>query len=145
ALMADTTGNPKDQASAFLALADIYEKHGRTSNAITAYKQYSSAVKKYEQENEAKLTEKSELIKKQKDIEEVTKDVAIGLREETIARATVFRQQLIIYGLMVIILIIAVTSYFIYRNAKASKLANQLLALKSLRSQMNPHFIFNAL
>jgi len=38
-----------------------------------------------------------------------------------------------------------VTSYFIYKNAQASKRANQLLALKSLRSQMNPHFIFNAL
>src|SRR5204862_3297001 len=40
---------------------------------------------------------------------------------------------------------IGVTSYFIYKNAQASKVANQLLALKSLRSQMNPHFIFNAL
>jgi LytS/YehU family sensor histidine kinase len=47
--------------------------------------------------------------------------------------------------LLLIIVIIAVTSYFIYRNAQASKVANQLLALKSLRSQMNPHFIFNAL
>jgi LytS/YehU family sensor histidine kinase len=32
-----------------------------------------------------------------------------------------------------------------YRSAQSSKKANQLLALKSLRSQMNPHFIFNAL
>ncbi len=145
ALMADTIGNPKDQAKAFLALADIYEKNGRTGNALSAYKRYSNAVKDYEVQNEARLMEKSELIKKQKDIEEVTRDVAIGQREETIARATVFRQQMIIYGLLVILIIILVTSYFIYRNAKASKLANQLLALKSLRSQMNPHFIFNAL
>ena len=33
----------------------------------------------------------------------------------------------------------------IYRNAKKSKKISQLLAIKSLRSQMNPHFIFNAL
>ena len=46
---------------------------------------------------------------------------------------------------MLIILIVAVAAYFIYRSAQASKTANQLLALKSLRSQMNPHFIFNAL
>jgi LytS/YehU family sensor histidine kinase len=32
-----------------------------------------------------------------------------------------------------------------YRNNKQQKLANNLLALKSMRSQMNPHFIFNAL
>jgi LytS/YehU family sensor histidine kinase len=81
----------------------------------------------------------------QRDIEELTKNVSIGRQEYTIERATVFRQQLIIYGLSFILLITAITSYFIYKNAKASKIANQLLALKSLRSQMNPHFIFNAL
>lgn len=145
ALMADTINNPKDQAKAFLALASIYEKNGRSTQALSAYKKYSKAVIKSEVQNESALTEKAALIKKQKDIEELSRDVAIWQREETIAKATVLRQQLIIYGLLTIILIIAVTSYFIYRNARASKIANQLLALKSLRSQMNPHFIFNAL
>ena len=37
------------------------------------------------------------------------------------------------------------TAFFFYRSNKQQKLANNLLALKSLRSQMNPHFIFNAL
>ena len=145
AIMADTLNDPKDQAKAFLALAGIYEKNSRNTQALSAYKRYSKAVQKAEEQNKIILTEKSELIKKQKDIEELTKDVAIGQREETIAAATVSRQQLTIYGLLLIIVIIAVTSYFIYRNAQASKIANQLLALKSLRSQMNPHFIFNAL
>ena len=39
----------------------------------------------------------------------------------------------------------ALTSYFFYRSSKKQKLANHVLALRSLRSQMNPHFIFNAL
>jgi tetratricopeptide (TPR) repeat protein len=145
ALIADTIDDPKGQAKAYLALADIYEKNGRQNQALSAYKKFSNAVNETEQQQEQKLIEKADLIKQQKDIEELTKDVAIGQREETIAEATVFRQQLIIYGLVLIILITAVTSFFIYRNAKASKTANQLLALKSLRSQMNPHFIFNAL
>jgi tetratricopeptide (TPR) repeat protein len=145
ALMADTTNNPKDQAKAFLSLADIYEKNGRQGQALNAYRKYSQAVTKSESLTETRLTEKADLIRKQRDIEELTKDLSIGQREETIAQQTVTRQQLIIYGLIAIILIIAVTSYFIYRNAQASKVANQMLALKSLRSQMNPHFIFNAL
>jgi tetratricopeptide (TPR) repeat protein len=145
ALMADTTNNPKDQAKAFLSLADIYEKNGRQGQALNAYRKYSQAVTKSESLNETRLTEKADLIRKQRDIEELTKDLSIGQKEETIDRQTLIRQQLIIYGLIVIILIIAVTSYFIYRNAQASKVANQMLALKSLRSQMNPHFIFNAL
>jgi tetratricopeptide (TPR) repeat protein len=145
ALIADTINNPQDQAKAFLSLADLYEKKGRSDRAINAYKKYSSAVDRMEKQNQHRLIEKSDLIKKQKDIEELSKYITIGQRDETIAKETVFRQQLIIYGLLGIILIIAVTSYFIYKNAQASKLANQLLALKSLRSQMNPHFIFNAL
>jgi tetratricopeptide (TPR) repeat protein len=144
-IIADTLDDPKEQANAFLALANQYEKNGKNNQALASYKKYSQAVAQIEKRNETKLLAKSELIKKQRDIEELTKDVSIGQREETIERATVVRQQLIIYGLLLILGIAAVTSYFIYRNAQASKLANQLLALKSLRSQMNPHFIFNAL
>jgi tetratricopeptide (TPR) repeat protein len=145
ARIADTLNDPKEQANAFLALADVYEKSGRANQALHAYKKYSRAVTKAEAANEDVLLEKSNLIKKQRDIEEVLKDVSIGQREETIAMATVARQQLVIYGLLFLILVVLVTSYFIYKNAIASKIANQLLALKSLRSQMNPHFIFNAL
>ena len=39
----------------------------------------------------------------------------------------------------------ALATFFYYRSNRQQKLANNLLALKSLRSQMNPHFIFNAL
>jgi len=143
--IADTINNPKEQANAFRALASLYEKSGQENKALRAYKKYSEAMDKNEKENENRLSEKSELIRKQKDIEEYSKDISIGQREETIERATVFRQQLIIYGLLIIIFIIGITSFFIYKNAQASKLANRLLALKSLRGQMNPHFIFNAL
>ncbi|MEJ7644646.1 MAG: histidine kinase [Chryseolinea sp.] len=145
ARIATTIDNPLTEASAFLSLADLYEKNGRTSKALSAYKKYSDAIGRKEAQSESRLVERSGLIRKQKEIEEYTKDVSIGQREETIEQATVFRQQLVIYGLLVIILIIVVTSFFIYKNAQASKLANRLLALKSLRGQMNPHFIFNAL
>lgn len=145
ARMADTLHNPKAQASAYLTLAGLYEKNDRPSQALSAYRKYSDAVTRSESIQEHRLLEKSTLIKQQRDIEEVSKVVSIGKREETIEQATMFRQQLVIYGLLVILLITAVTSYYIYKNALASKVANQLLALKSLRSQMNPHFIFNAL
>jgi len=145
AAIADTLDNPSEQANAFLVLADLYEKNGRKDKALMTYKKYSQAVAKKDKLDDNRSAEKSSLINKQKDIEELSKNVSLGQREATIEQATVFRQQLIIYGLLLIILIIAVTSYFIYKNAQASKLANQLLALKSLRSQMNPHFIFNAL
>ncbi len=144
-VIADTINDPKEQANAYLSLAGLYEKNGRNNQALTAYKKYSRAVAKREALNQERLTEKSELIQKQQDIEQLSKDVSIGQREAKIHDQTVFRQQLVIYGLLLIILVIAVATYFIYRSAQASKRANQMLALKSLRSQMNPHFIFNAL
>lgn len=145
AAIADTINDAREQKKAYLELANLYEKNKRTQSALGAYRKYSEAVKRNEAQNETRLIEKSELIKKQKDIEELTSVVSIGQRDETIEKQTVFRQQLIIYGLLGIIAIIGTTSFFIYKNAKASKVANRLLALKSLRSQMNPHFIFNAL
>lgn len=143
--IADTINNPKEQANAYLSIAGLYEKNGRSNQALSAYKKYSQAVARAEALNQVRLTEKSELIEKQQDIEQLSKDVSIGQREAKIHEQALFRQQLIIYGLLFILLIVVIAAYFIYRSAQASKTANQLLALKSLRSQMNPHFIFNAL
>ncbi len=145
AVIADSIDDPKEQANAYLSLADLYQKTGKNTQALSAYKKYSNAIIEAEKQNQARLTEKSELIRKQKDIEELSKDVSIGQREATIQQQTVFRQQLIIYGLILLIIIVGIASWFTYRSAQASKIANQMLALKSLRSQMNPHFIFNAL
>jgi tetratricopeptide (TPR) repeat protein len=143
--IADTIGDPKRQSIAYLSLADLYDKFGDRASAIDNYKKYSAAVSKAEAESEKRLLEKANLIKTQRDIEELSRYVEVQKEQENLALAQVFRQRLIIYGLLLIIGIIGVTSYFIYKNAVASKTANQLLALKSLRSQMNPHFIFNAL
>ncbi len=38
-----------------------------------------------------------------------------------------------------------VGAYYILKSAREKRRAHQLLAIKSLRGQMNPHFIFNAL
>jgi tetratricopeptide (TPR) repeat protein len=142
ATLADTINNPKEQANAYLALADLFEKNGRPTEALATYKKYSEAMSRSEQMNQIVVQEKADLIKKQKEIEELTKTIALGQQEE---KTTLQRQRLIIYGLLLILMIITITSFLIYKNAQASKRANQLLALKSLRSQMNPHFIFNAL
>jgi LytS/YehU family sensor histidine kinase len=85
------------------------------------------------------------LIQQQKDIDELTSDVSYGQQEETLEQATLFRQRLVIYGLLGVIVLTMTGAFLIYRSGQQSKVANQMLALKSLRSQMNPHFIFNAL
>ncbi len=54
-------------------------------------------------------------------------------------------QRIIIYALVAGLILVIVAAWLVYKNARKRRIANQLLALKSLRSQMNPHFIFNAL
>jgi tetratricopeptide (TPR) repeat protein len=54
-------------------------------------------------------------------------------------------QQVIIYSLIGGLVLLLITGYLMFKYIKQQRLANNLLALKSLRSQMNPHFIFNAL
>lgn len=142
AILADSVSNPKEQAAAFLNLATLYEKNGRINDALKTYQKYSEAVSRTEQQSEINQQQKAELIRKQKEIETLSNEVVSGQREE---QTLLQQQQLVIYGLLALIVIILITSYFIYKNAQASKRANQLLALKSLRGQMNPHFIFNAL
>ena len=145
AAIADTIGDPKEQANAYLSLADLYEKNGQNNNALGAYRKYSEAVKKSEVETNARMEERAVLLKKQSDIDELSAELYIDRSEDNAQRALIARQRIIIFSLGAILLLIGVASVFVYRSAQSSKRANQLLALKSLRSQMNPHFIFNAL
>ncbi|MEO0472645.1 MAG: histidine kinase [Bacteroidota bacterium] len=55
------------------------------------------------------------------------------------------KQKMIVYSLTAGLLILLISALLILRSNRARQRANQLLALKSLRSQMNPHFIFNSL
>ncbi len=145
ALIADTISDPKKQADALLSLAELHRDYGNTAEALATYRKYSDAVARNEDEVAKRVQERADILRTQRDIGEISSYIAISKQEEQLAQAMVFRQKLIIYGLVIIIVVIGVTSFFIYRSARASKTANQLLALKSLRSQMNPHFIFNAL
>lgn len=55
------------------------------------------------------------------------------------------RQRKFIYALIFLAALLIFAFVLLLRNSKKRRLANDLLALKSLRSQIDPHFIFNAL
>lgn len=152
AVLADSTGSAEEQANAYLALAQAYTKSGDGSTALRAYQDYSQAITRLTEEQRMKVTLRESLLKKQQDIQALTKDLALDessyLLEETTTALQAQQlkgQRLLIYGLLVVLLIVIIGSFFIYRKALETKRVGQLLALKSLRSQMNPHFIFNAL
>ncbi len=81
-------------------------------------------------EQERQLTEKSIDILKQ---DKALKDDQLGLKN------------IIIIALSIAIALMLLAVFFIIRSSREKRKIHQILALKSLRGQMNPHFIFNAL
>jgi LytS/YehU family sensor histidine kinase len=66
-------------------------------------------------------------------------------QEQLVVKKEIKAQKVLTYSLVIALIIALLSSYFIYRSGLQKRKANQLLALKSLRSQMNPHFIYNSL
>jgi len=152
AVLADTTGSAEEQANAYLALAELYSQSGSLGKALGAYQKHSAALQSWLKEQQTQRSIRESLLKKQQDIQALTKDLALDessyLLEETTSELQAEQlqsQRLLIYGLIAVLIFVLLGAYLIYRKAQETKRVGQLLALKSLRSQMNPHFIFNAL
>ncbi|WP_336065556.1 histidine kinase [Mesoflavibacter sp. CH_XMU1404-2] len=130
-------------------LADVFVASGNFEKAKEAFNAYTEAVdqlyiKKEQEISQAARISKS-IAEKQNRILSLENDRQLTLSQMQLSDEKNKRQQLIIYSLIGGLFLLAVLAYLMYKYIKQQKLANNLLALKSLRSQMNPHFIFNAL
>ncbi len=150
--LASTSGDFVEQAEAFQTLAEAYHDKGRSQQALEAYRRYSEVMDQIQQVEATNQQQKEQLIKKQQDIVSLSKDLELDESKYNLALTSyqlrenqLILQRLAIYGLIFLLFGSMIGSVLIYRNARRSKTMSQLLALKSLRSQMNPHFIFNAL
>lgn len=140
----------------YKTLSTLYEAEGEQQKADKIKEQYDIALDSFAV-NEANkllaLKAKTELLDNaqnkvlllQKDRELDKKEIEILKKEQALQESTIKRQELITYALALGFFIVLVLSFFIYRSNKAKQVSNQLLQLKSLRNQMNPHFIFNSL
>ncbi|MEP2026404.1 MAG: histidine kinase [Reichenbachiella sp.] len=150
--LANTTGSAEEKSNAYLALAKAYSKVNSTQLALEAYQNHSEALQSWMTEEQSKRSLRESLLRKQQDIQALTKDLALDessyqLEETTneLQMQQLRSQRVLIYGLVTLLVLVVIGAYFIYKKAQETKRVGQLLALKSLRSQMNPHFIFNAL
>ncbi|WP_354667791.1 tetratricopeptide repeat-containing sensor histidine kinase [Arenibacter algicola] len=137
-------------------LSEVYKYKGDYTKALETYQEYVAVVDtlyvRKEQEIARAARFNRELASKQSRISgleqerELTQSkYSLALTEQQLVAESIKRQNWIIYSLIFGMLLMGLATYFFYRSNKQQKLANNLLALKSLRSQMNPHFIFNAL
>lgn len=152
-------GNDQDlvvQKDATKALSEVYRKKGDFSSALESYQQYVTLVDTLYARKERQISEATAMnvaiLNQQNRIKGLEQErqlsesrYSLALTEQELIKESNKRQRWIIYSLVFGMLLTCLLAYFFYRNTQQQKLANNLLALKSLRTQMNPHFIFNAL
>ncbi|MEG3657403.1 tetratricopeptide repeat protein [Arenibacter palladensis] len=137
-------------------LSEVYKYKGDYTKALETYQEYVAVVDtlyvRKEQEIARAAQFNRELASKQSRISGLEKEreltqskYSLALTEQQLVAESIKRQNWIIYSLIFGMMLMGLAAYFFYRSNRQQKLANNLLALKSLRSQMNPHFIFNAL
>jgi two-component system LytT family sensor kinase len=131
-----------DQVRAVEKLSEAYEKSGEYSKALEQYKIYVKLVDSIklrelasQMQNEILSTkyEVQETRIKELELKQIEKEEALTIQRWTIG--------LLVLGLLLLL----VLTYFLIKNIREKQRSNMRIRLASLRSEMNPHFIFNSL
>ena len=130
-------------------LSEVFRDAGEFDKALTAYQSYVELVDKLyikkEQEIALSARRNRDIVNKQNRILSLESDRALAESNYQLSTEQAKRQKIAIYSLIGGLVLLLLMAFFMYKYIRQQRLANNLLALKSLRSQMNPHFIFNAL
>ena len=130
-------------------LSELYETEGNFDKALSAYQEYVDVVDKLYVKKEQQIAQAArfskDLVAKQNRITSLESDRALSESKYALGIEQTKRQSVIIYALIGGLFLLLLVAFLMYKYIRQQRLANNLLALKSLRSQMNPHFIFNAL
>jgi tetratricopeptide (TPR) repeat protein len=144
------------QKDATRKLSEVYEYKGEFNKALETYQAYVAVIDtlyiRKEQEISRAARFNREIASKQSRISGLEQErelsqskYDLALTGQQLIQESNKRKNWVIYSLIFGMLLTGLAAFLFYRSNRQQKLANNLLALKSLRSQMNPHFIFNAL
>jgi len=137
-------------------ISEAFANLGENEKALENYKEYVSLVDSLYIRKEQEIQQAKRFAKKiadnqnriaslEKDKELTQSKISLAYVDQKLSEESNQKQRILIYALCGGFLLMILLLYFMFRTNKQQKLANNLLALKSMRSQMNPHFIFNAL
>ena len=137
-------------------LSEIYKDLGKYDKAAESYQNYVELVEKLyiikEQEISQAARFRREIAFKQNRITNLESErklnesrYQLAFENKELIQKNNQVQRWVIASLVVIALLLFIAAFIQFKSVKQQKYANNLLALKSLRTQMNPHFIFNAL
>ncbi|MEN3323449.1 histidine kinase [Mariniflexile soesokkakense] len=137
------------QKDATRKLSEVYREAGEFDKALMAYQSYVDLVDKLYSKKEQEISQAArfskDIVAKQNRILSLESDRELSESKYELNLEQAKRQKVIIYSLITGVILLLIAGFLMFKYIKQQRLANNLLALKSLRSQMNPHFIFNAL
>ncbi|UTW62410.1 histidine kinase [bacterium SCSIO 12741] len=153
----DSTLPLPNQAQVYRNYAHAYELNGETEKALGAYQKWAEITDSIQpqmaqnglasnQKPNSSISDRLQRIESIENEMRISEQTIVLLEQaQEIREQEIFNQRVIIFSLIGGLLILSLAFYRINRESVKKRKANQMLALKSLRSQMNPHFIFNAL
>ncbi len=144
------------QKDAVRKLSEIYRDIGEFDKATESYQRYVEVVDELYVKKEQEISQAARFTKEitltQNRIASLENDrklnesrYKLAFENQDLIERNSQIQKWVIGSLILIVLLLFFAAYTQYKIVKQQKFANNVLALKSLRSQMNPHFIFNAL
>jgi hypothetical protein len=152
-------GDPRYLDLRMLALKNISETYLEVGNADAARRyldQYVRTLELSTQEKKRKLeanlglfsslnadVQRIRLLEKDREIN--GKRIELLQAQDEARAAELFSRNAIIAGLLVALALLVAVLIYRQRARRKEQLATRLIELRSLRAQMNPHFIFNAL
>ena len=146
----------KRKGKALKKLSDVYGQKGDYARALDYYKEYTQAADSAFGRREKQLEDNLALVANvsrnmqridmlEKDYELTKKALSVVEKEKALSSRELVVQKRISYILVLVIVALLISTLLIYRSSLQKRKANMMLALRSLRTQMNPHFIFNSL
>ena len=154
--LADASEDLVVEKDATRKLSEIYRDIGEFDKAASSYEKYVAVVDELYRKKEQELSQAArfsrDIALKQNRITSLENErqlnesrYKLAFENQELIQKNNKVQKWIIASLIALAILLLVTAYFLSKGIKQQKYANNLLALKSLRTQMNPHFIYNAL
>ncbi|MBI1308045.1 MAG: tetratricopeptide repeat protein [Bacteroidetes bacterium] len=154
--LSEELGEIKNSGETYRALSDAYVQLGRIDDAKKTFEKYKSLQEEILTQREEELNQRdlsnSSIQNKEKQIALLVRDkeldeqrIDLLEKQKSLQEQTNHDQRRINYFLIGAMLLLGVGILILFRSIKQKQLANKLLSIRSLRSQMNPHFIFNSL
>jgi tetratricopeptide (TPR) repeat protein len=141
--IAQQTGDLQNQKNAYELVSKAYEGLNNTSAAFENYKNYTRIKDSLFNSDKYRVIKE---IEAKYELEKKEQQLALLTEKNQVQKLTLSRRNRVIVTSLGTILLVIIIGYILIRNNRL-KAKNQAIELEQrlLRSQMNPHFIFNSL